>query len=813
VLSHFESRAAKAAFVVSVIAGSLLVPLSLASSARQVGRIFPGFIVWRNLVVPAISAPAWPADAGDVPFRSVVVSVDGIPVRRAGELRGLVRAKAAGTSFEYGFRHNGQTVYARVPSAVLHWRDVAVTYAPYLLNGLVLFIAGCAVLYLKPGLPAARAFFLLASLLGSVLILAIDTLSSFWLSRLYFCLESLLPGALLHFASCFPVPIGVFERRPRGKALLYLPCAGLAILQNAFFLGDPERHLMVNDWVYTAIGAAGLVVIVSLIVRFTTSVSALQRQQIKVVLTGMAFAVLIPSVGLLGIIVLRADIAMNLLSPFYLLGPLSIGYAIARHDLFRVDRYLRTGVVYGALSLAVVLSYGALVLAVEQLLGAERRLPATIVPLYLLVLTLIFDPLRARIQRLVDRLLHRQAYDYRSTVEATSRALSSFLDSDRIARTVLDTLTGAMSIEWAVLFVYSADEPRRVYGRPQDKGRTAARLFPTGDRTIATLMRERDLVSRYDAELGDRLGEEERRRVDELHPTLLLRARFEDETLGVILVGEKQSGAYYSEEDLDLIQTLANQAALAIKNAQAYEIIRRTRDELVRAERLAAVGELAAAVAHGIRNPLAGIRAAAQMAREDVGDDGEVSESLDDIIGEADRLETRVRTMLDFARPFEPKIVDGDLNEFVRDFARHFAKRLPAGVSLAVESDERLPPVPFDPVQMTEVFEALAVNAVEAMGERGELRLRCELSDQNGRGAAAVISLSDTGAGMDASTQERVFTLFYTTKASGTGIGLAMAKRLVERQGGSIEVSSQRGQGTTFRICLRIPEAVTEHTA
>ena len=120
--------------------------------------------------------------------------------------------------------------------------------------------------------------------------------------------------------------------------------------------------------------------------------------------------------------------------------------AIARHDLFSVDRYLRTGVVYATLSLLVFVTYAAVVLAGETWLGGGGRLPSIVVPLYLLLVLVVFDPLRAVIQTGVDRLFYRQAYSYRATVEATSRALASVLDSERVAASVLDTLTDAMAI-------------------------------------------------------------------------------------------------------------------------------------------------------------------------------------------------------------------------------------------------------------------------------------------------------------------------------------------------------------------------------
>src|SRR5262249_22501511 len=156
--------------------------------------------------------------------------------------------------------------------------------------------------------------------------------------------------------------------------------------------------------------------------------------------------------------------------------------------------------------------------------------------------------------------------------------------------------------------------------------------------------------------------------------------------------------------------------------------------------------------------------------------DGDLRENLDDIIGEADRLETRVRTILDFTRPLALEPAPGDLGDFLRRFAASFGSRAPAGVHLDVGVDPRVPGVAFDEKALGEVLETIAVNAVEAMRGSGSLRLRVALESRPDGGADAVLSLSDTGPGMEPEVQRRVFDLFYTTKRSGTGVGLAMAK-------------------------------------
>jgi signal transduction histidine kinase len=783
VLDRFETVAERSVFVglLTVLVGAVVI--AIASVVTQIGAPSPGFVVWQNLIVPAIGPISAAPEAADVPQRSVVVAVDGEPLADASDLRRRLAAAPSGTRVAYAFVRGGERLAATVPTSILRWRSVAAVYLPYLVEGVGLLATAIVVFLFRPRAPAARAAMALGLTSGLMQLLALDLFSAAWLERVYFCAESMVPAALLHFALSFPEEKDVVRRRRWIVPALYVACVPFAALQNVFLTTDPARHLSVNSWVYAADGLAGVASMALLVHGFVTARTALARQQAKVVLTGMVAVILVPALGLLAIVVAGLDLPMSALTPFLLLYPASIAYAVVRHDLFHVDRWLRLGVVWAILTVVVFLSYAGVALAGQAFLGAGGHGPNLLVPLYVVTMLLVANPLRGRIQRGVDRLFYRQRYDHRATVDATSRALASVLDTDRIAATVLRTLTDVMAAEWAVLVVHvDAAAAPRVYGQPTARGADAVRLLHDGDAELAGL----------DAQVR-------------------LPLRFEARPVGRLLVGAKLSGAFYGEDDLALLATLANQSALALVNAHAADVIRQTQSELAEAERLAAVGELASAVAHGIRNPLAGIRSSAEVAREDAAP--ELRESLDDIIGEADRLETRVRTILDFTRPMTLEPVPGDLATFLRGFADEFRRRVPAGVRVDVDVAPALPAVAFDRSALGEVVETIAVNALEAMPATGTITLRATLEPHDGTGVDAVVSVCDTGPGMDAATARRVFDLFYTTKTAGTGVGLAMAKRLVERQGGTIAVESAPGAGATFRIRLPLAAPLSARTS
>jgi signal transduction histidine kinase len=271
---------------------------------------------------------------------------------------------------------------------------------------------------------------------------------------------------------------------------------------------------------------------------------------------------------------------------------------------------------------------------------------------------------------------------------------------------------------------------------------------------------------------------------------------------GLLAIGPKISGRPLSADDLDVLRTVANATTSALETARAVAQLQSTRERLQEAEHLAAVGELSAAVAHGIRNPLAGIRIAAQLGREQTGDTTAVRESLDDVLGGVDRLEAQVRGILDFARPFEPTLARMDVGAWLQDVASQIAGQCTErGVTVAVHADGPRP-IRGDVAHLTQVLHELVRNALEAMPLGGTITLAAGPCD--GDASRVRIVVEDTGSGVPADQQERIFQLFATTKARGTGVGLAVARKIVERHGGSLRLETAAPMAARFAIELPV---------
>ncbi len=230
---------------------------------------------------------------------------------------------------------------------------------------------------------------------------------------------------------------------------------------------------------------------------------------------------------------------------------------------------------------------------------------------------------------------------------------------------------------------------------------------------------------------------------------------------------------------------------------RADRLIQAQQERLIESETLAAVGEVGSAVAHGIRNPLAAIRSSAELALET--DDTAAREAAGDIIAEVDRLGSWVRDLLSYSRPESPGWTRTSTLQPSSGTAwgASTGKR-PAGSRPSSQLQPELPAVRGDPLLLGQVIGSLLANAYEALPSGGRVTVRAQRADAN-----VVLEVSDDGPGMNEQQIDRVFRPFYTTKPKGLGVGLPLAKRIVERFGGAIEVRSSPGHGTT--VALRLP--------
>ena len=235
---------------------------------------------------------------------------------------------------------------------------------------------------------------------------------------------------------------------------------------------------------------------------------------------------------------------------------------------------------------------------------------------------------------------------------------------------------------------------------------------------------------------------------------------------------------------------------------RANAVIRTQQSKLIEAETMAVIGEMASAVAHGLRNPLASIRSSAELILED-DIDGNQREALQDIVSQSDRLEVWIRSFLTGSHLSSDELEKLQVNDVISDCVNAFVQQLKdKKVEFIFRTDDDLPPVKANFAALRQVINSIISNGIEAMPDGGELQVESRLGPNR---RFVVISFRDSGRGIPKAQLEKIFQPFMTTKKSGMGVGLPLAKRIIERMGGVLELTSQEGKGAT--VTMQIPAA------
>jgi len=701
----------------------------------------------------------------------------------------------------------------------------------YVLDAFALLALGLIVLYMQPHDRAAQALFWFCTDLGLYIATATDLFGPSHFRIPYFFFINLIPAAVFNLLSHFPVGR---ERRPRENTVV----AGLVALgvvlgsaTNLSFWGNRDRLLLLDFVTHTLLAITGLSAIVFFCWHFVRARSRIVRDRTLVVLLGTVSAFILPAVMLAVVYWRDSSVPLNFLTVFFVLFPIAIGYAIAKHDLFNVDRVIKRTIVYFTLSAFVFGVYTITIGTVDYLFENISPVASRLAEGFLiLVLILITAPSRARIQDLVDRVYDRRRYNYRDVVSTSSRAFATILDFEKLVLEVLSLID--RTLQPAFVSVYTVDGNGAAYRRgylEHRSGEEYERRVEADARPDATLEALTHALAFVDFVLveedvrhAETVGAAACEALQRIDGALATPMRLEGRLVGSIVVGTRRAGSHYTADDVELLRTISDQLAVALQNAQAYRTIdelnqnlaanytelehanrelQETQAQLVQKERLAAIGELSGAVAHAIRNPLAGIKAAAQLALLEL-EGAPASGSVQDVVSETDRLNDRITALLDFAKPFEPVTRSVTLAEIATRALRSAEhKAHDKGVEVSLQSCDVLPAIMVDPVLLEEATAELISNAIDLTPRAGQVIIRTGCA-RNGSGPQVWLEVSDTGPGIRADKRDKLFDLFFTTKAGGTGFGLATVKKIVERHGGTVTADNRPEGGACFRIVL-----------
>lgn len=552
---------------------------------------------------------------------------------------------------------------------------------------------------------------------------------------------------------------------------------------------------------------------VAIFVRALRRTARLERARYKYVVLGILITFLVALVTNLAIPLMFHNYAFVMYGPFstlLLVG--SISYAIVRHRLFDLRFIVARSVTYVLLLITLGILSGTVFFAVSNwVLGQNnfRSGQVTVSVVLSLLMALIFQPLRRFFERLTDRIFYRDRYDSQEVLNEFSKVLVSELDLDRILKQSLESICGQMHIQFGQLVIFNN---QRVY-RIEHHGPLPKRLM------IVPELRKlnRNLL------VADELGEGERKGIMDEHGirvSLVLRTR--EEFVGFLLLGDKLSGDIYSGQDVELLEIMTKELSVAILNAKAYaeiEEFNRTLqarvDHATSRLRVAnrhlkeldkAKDEFISMASHQLRTPLTTIKGYLSMMQE--GDAGKLTKTQTEFVGFAfgasERMVNLISDLLNVSRlsagRFLIQTKPTDMVAMIADEVRQLQSHADAkGLKLTFKPPVKpLPLVGIDENKTRQVVMNFIDNAIYYT-QTGSVTVVLEQSDNKVR-----LEVRDTGIGVPREAQKKLFTKFYRAdnaqivRPDGTGLGLYLAKRVVQDQDGTIIFSSVEGQGSVF---------------
>jgi two-component system sensor histidine kinase HydH len=495
-----------------------------------------------------------------------------------------------------------------------------------------------------------------------------------------------------------------------------------------------------------------------------------------------------------------------------------LSQTLFRYRLLDVNELVGKMAVLGALVVLLWAVYGLLLSWVG---GGQEGLYVLNAVVASFVILILFEPVRSRLENGVNRWLVRQRTELRGRLDLLRRELANVVDIGDMVHRITAALEESRRVTDGSVYLLDPEgagfDRAGWFGQPPPE-----RLDTAGARAFLDRIRsghlDLEILRREHDDLGADPADAEKRQAlaqvisqcEDMHADLVFPLYGSAETelgpwlLGLLAVRDDRAGGAFDLDDTDTFRQLAVQAARVIESNQAYERVKER-------DRLAALGEMSAGLAHEIRNPLGAIKGAAQLL---VGRDGralppgpETAEFIGIIVEEVDRLNNVVTRFLDYARTerAEPALGRVELNAVVRKTIGLLQQTKEArAVEIRVRLDDLLPAVSGDPEALVQVFLNLGLNAVQAMPDGGVLEILTTRRRRSrlGYGQFAEIRFRDTGIGIARDKLKKLFIPFYTTKSRGTGLGLAISQRIVSQHSGTIEVRSTPGQGSTFSVFL-----------
>jgi signal transduction histidine kinase len=501
--------------------------------------------------------------------------------------------------------------------------------------------------------------------------------------------------------------------------------------------------------------------------------------------------------------------------PFYPLGNLGsavwaavVAYAIFRYRLMDIDLVVTKSFAYAAVSFVLIAPAFGLSLWLQRLsFGRVHPDFSAIILLMFIAVGVLFPTLRLRAESRIERSLFRGKHEYRAALSAFTRSIVQILDRDRLVRELTSTLSLTLQLDRIAIAL--VDEAKRACIIASAIGPfPSIAEFPENHPLTTSLAHRQQAVLRDEleasADVTERTVVADVCRQNGWEAVIPLTAG--GRIIGFIGLGRKSNLDTYSAGDLELLETLGAEASVALENARLYEELKRSQEIIRRADRLSALGTLAAGIAHEVRNPLVSIQTFFQLAPERLHDEEFFTSFLSMTASEVKRISDLIAELLSFARSPTRSLRAVSLNDAVERVVTLLepeARKHQLTLTRALSADRVH--VSADADQLKQVLINLVLNAIQATNPGGSVCVTTR-AVQHRQLPFGQIEIRDTGVGVPADRIDHIFDPFFTTKDKGTGLGLAIAHQIIAEHGGFISLETKEGQGTSFFVDLPMSE-------